>query len=139
MCGKKMRGVLAWAVLLTLALVACGGGPAVDLVGTEWTLTSLEGKDLLPDTTITATFGEDGTLGGKSGCNSYNTTYETDGDKMVVSELIAATMMMCEEAVMDQEQGYFLSLSATATHEIKGSELTLNDGGGSPRLVFTAP
>ncbi len=136
---NKVSWCLAGMALLTLALAACGGGPGgeADLVGTEWTVTELEGQEPLPDTTLTATFGEDGTLSGNSGCNSFTTSYEIDGSKITVSEQIATTMMMCEEAVMDQEQAYVMALASSATYEIQDKELSLRDAGGNTLLAFT--
>ena len=35
-------------------------------------------------TTVTAIFGADGKLSGNAGCNTYNGTYTTDGDKITI-------------------------------------------------------
>ncbi len=113
------------------------------LTGPTWTLDAYIDADgnmvnVLPETEITAVFGEDGSLGGSSGCNNYNTSYEADGSNIKVNEMIAATMMMCPEPVMQQETAYLANLTAAATFEIAGDTLTLNDANGNPMAVFTA-
>jgi heat shock protein HslJ len=140
MFGKKMSWCFAGIVLVTIALAGCGGGPGaeVDLVGTEWTLTEMGGQKPLPDTTLTATFAEDGALSGNSGCNTYNTTYEVDASKISVNQQVASTMMMCEEAVTDQERAYVMAVTSSATYEIQGMELVLRDSGANALLKFTA-
>ncbi len=139
MSGSKMSWIFAGTMVVTLVLAACGGGTGaeVDLVGTDWTLTELEGEKPLADTTVTANFGDDGSLSGSSACNSYSTTYEVNGNKVAVSEEIAATMMMCEEEVMDQEQAYVAALASSATYEIRGNELAIKDAGGNTLLTFS--
>lgn len=59
-------------------------------------------------TLVTAIFGEDGTLSGSSGCNSYSGEYQLTGDQLSVGPL-ASTMMACESG-MDQEARYLAAL-----------------------------
>ena len=94
--------------------------------------------DVLPETEVTAVFGEDGSLSGSSGCNSYNTSYTVDGNNITISEMIAATMMMCPEPIMQQEMAYLANLATATTYEIVGDTLTLFDADGNPIDVFIA-
>jgi hypothetical protein len=55
------------------------GSPTLE--GTQWILTSLNGAEPLPDTTITASFEADGVLNGTDGCNRYGAQYQVDGNQ----------------------------------------------------------
>ncbi|MDX1413703.1 MAG: META domain-containing protein, partial [Candidatus Promineifilaceae bacterium] len=48
------------------------------------------------DTEITAVFGEDGTLSGSAGCNSYTASYELNGDEISIGPA-ASTRKFCAE------------------------------------------
>jgi heat shock protein HslJ len=81
-------------------------------------------------TTVTAIFGADGTLTGNDGCNNYNSTYTTDGDKIGIGP-VATTRMACDQAVMDQEQAYLIALSKAATYTLGKDSLELRDADGA--------
>ncbi len=65
-------------------VVEAEGGPTT-LEGTSWILTTLNGAEPLPDTTITANFEADGNLAGSDGCNRYGARYEVDGDRITIT------------------------------------------------------
>lgn len=116
----------------------------VPLTGTTWdALAYNNGKDALvslaADSKITAVFGEDGTLGGTSGVNSYSTAYTTGADgAMTVDAQIAATQMAGPEELMAQEQAYLAALPKTATYSIEGDQLWLRDAGGAALAHYVA-
>ena len=137
---------------LTVVLVACGGsggadGPAIvksehpntpiNLDGTEWVLTSLNGSDLVEGSNITLNFAE-GQLNGFAGCNTYFAAYTLDGAFLTV-EAVAATEMACLElaGVMEQEQHYLGFLKDVTIYRIYGRQLWLETDDGRA-LVFTA-
>lgn len=108
------------------------------LTNTLWEATSYNnGREavvsVLADTRITAQFGEDGTLAGSAGCNSYTTSYETDGENITINELIAATLMACigPEGIMEQEAAYLAALPTAATYSIQGDTLELRTADGA--------
>lgn len=88
---------------------------------------------VLGDTRITAQFNEDGSLHGNSGCNTYNTGYEVDGDTISINETIASTLMACPspEGVMQQEQEYLAALPTAATYSIQDDVLELRTADGA--------
>jgi heat shock protein HslJ len=88
-------------------------------------------------TTVTAIFGADGTLTGNGGCNSYNGTYTTDGDKISIGPL-ATTRMACEQAVMDQETAYLNALANAATYMLGKDSLELRDVDGALLVDYIA-
>jgi heat shock protein HslJ len=86
-------------------------------------------------TTVTAIFGSDGTLTGSGGCNQYNTTYKTDGDKITIGP-VATTRMACEQSVMDQEQAYLNALANASTYTLGKGTLELRDTSGALQVDY---
>lgn len=126
---------------VTLTFVA---SEPISLTSTEWQAISYNNGNeavvsLLLDTTITALFGEDGSLSGTAGCNNYTATYTVDGETMTISPA-ASTMMMCEapEGIMEQESQFLAALATTATYQIDGSTLTLRTADGAMVANFNA-
>jgi heat shock protein HslJ len=94
-------------------------------------------RSALAGTEITATFDEEGSLSGSSGCNSYSTTYEVSGDQMSISGPIAATMMMCPTpGVMEQEGEYLAALESVSSYAIDAKQLILYNAQGQPILTY---
>ncbi len=111
------------------------------LVG-EWQALAINnGKEAVVSvqtgTTVTAIFGADGKLSGNAGCNTYNSTYTTDGDKITIGPL-ATTRMACEQAVMDQETNYLNALAEAATYSLGKGTLELRDAGGALLVDYIA-
>lgn len=110
------------------------------LAGT-WTATGINnGKQavvsVMNGTTVTAIFGADGSLSGNGGCNTYNSTYKVDGDKITIGP-VAATRMACDQAVMDQEQAYFSALGNATTYSLSKDTLELRDANGALQVDYT--
>jgi heat shock protein HslJ/LysM repeat protein len=111
--------------------------PSQGLAGTAWILTTLNGAEPLPDTTITASFDADGTLNGTDGCNRYGAVYEVDGNNISIT-LGPATLMACPEPIMNQATEYLTALEAAATYQIQGEVLELQDADGNVVATFSA-
>ena len=114
------------------------------LTSAPWKLNLLddgEGKVIstIAGTEITLVFAEDGNLTGSSGCNTYNSSYEINGDKITIGP-IASTMMACTEPdmIMDQEFAYLQMLETITNYQIKGNELELVNAAKGSRLNYTA-
>ena len=123
---------------VVLALSACSSSSGEALTANLWMLTELNGQPPLPDTAITAEFGDDGKVSGSSGCNNYNTTYEVSRNKITIGEQSAMTMMACPDPIMEQERAYMEALAAAATFEIADDELVLFDANGNTIARFDA-
>jgi len=128
----------AWFMLLffaNLLVAACVGRPESSLAGTNWTLQSLNGEELIPGTEITAQFGEEQILG-NAGCNSYQANYELNDSRISVLDFIS-TEIFCEEpeGVMDQEGEYMAHMLRVDPFEIENDRLTLSTPDGET-LVF---
>lgn len=98
------------------------------LAGTSWEVVNYNnGRQavvgLLPDTEITANFGEKD-VAGNAGCNEYFAGYTVDGDAIKFGT-IGMTFRFCPEppAVMDQEYEYLAALKSAATYSIEGDQL----------------
>lgn len=88
--------------------------PTQEITGTKWNALEMgvSGKniDVMSSAPITAEFGEDGTLSGSSGVNTYTTKYTVEGNKIEIAPEIATTMMAGPEDAMAQETNYLTTL-----------------------------
>jgi len=158
--GAKIAVVFT-ALTLLLELTACGqfaerqrkpdkselntGGPTTvvkkepaydpgELAGTEWTLASLNGHDLIKDSTITLDF-EDG-VGGSAGCNYYDThKLETDEGAFKVGDILS-TGTGCWRDVGRQESTYIRTLQKATTYRRQGDRLEIQNAAGKTTLVY---
>jgi heat shock protein HslJ len=124
-----------------MVLAACtsqGSQQGGDLTGTVWALTELMGKPPVAGTGISAEFTADGKVSGSAGCNRYSGSYTVSGNNITFSSPMASTMMMCEQAVMDQESAYLNALGEVTAFAINGDQLTLSAGDGTQLAVYTA-
>jgi heat shock protein HslJ len=96
-----------------------------DLTGKVWALTELMGEPPADGVGISAQFSTDGKVSGSAGCNRYNGTYTVSGNSITFSSPMATTMMMCDEAVMEQENAYLKALGEAKTYAVRGDQLTL--------------
>jgi heat shock protein HslJ len=124
-CGVIALGAIGFVVILVLMLNFGRG-----LEGPTWVVQemSVDGAMTapIPDAAPFAVF-EDGTVAGSSGCNSYNGTYQIDGDSMAIGPL-ASTLMACTAELLGQETFYFELLAQTDSYEVSGDQLTLMSG-----------
>ncbi len=107
--NKITRTMLIFLIALGLILSACAGsGASVDLKGTSWKLVSYGplGNQTPAAAGITTSldFGNDGTVSGNMGCNSFGGNFELKNGKLVFSQMIS-TMMACLGPQMAQEDG----------------------------------
>ncbi|KAF1076173.1 hypothetical protein MKMG_01544 [Methanogenium sp. MK-MG] len=134
--------------LLILAVSFCCGctqEPVTEegeLTGTVWMLETYMNTDgtmaePLATAPVTAEFA-DGSVGGTSGCNTYNAAYVTDGQSLTV-DMPVVTLMHCDEpGVMDQESRYLSLLGTAAGYTVSDDRLTITDSSGQEILSFRA-
>jgi heat shock protein HslJ len=106
-----------------------------ELAGTSWSLSLLRGDGLLLISIITADFDQDGKVEGISGCNGYSANYETDGEKISISEL-ESTGSTCRQRLMDQETSYLETLESIETYGVRGTTMEMLDNEGRAMLVY---
>jgi putative lipoprotein len=114
-----------------------GDRQAAELVGSEWALTHLGSAADQSESGITATFGEDASIKGSAGCNTYSASYELDGKWMTIGP-VAITEMACDSAIMDREQEYLTALEDTAWYAIQSDTLVLYSVSNSPVLGYAS-
>jgi heat shock protein HslJ len=124
-------------------IIAMQASQPASLTGTTWTATGYNnGREavvsLVADTTITATFAEDGSLNGSAGCNNFMTSYTLDGANITIQPA-ATTRKLCPgEGVMEQETQFLTALTTAATWSISGNELELRTADGALVAHFVA-
>jgi len=118
--------------LVLLALAACQLLPrreaTVDLAGTSWVLSSLDGNVPLTGTAITLQLGSDGFASGSDGCNRFRTTFSQSGTRLTFGQPGASTMMACPEPIMDQATAFMAVLAETTRFSATEDELVLRAG-----------
>jgi len=105
------------------------------LENTLWVLVSFAGKgdprSVLKGSQINATFDTaQGRVAGSAGCNRYFANFEVKGNALTVGTP-ATTLMMCQPAVMEQEQLYLAALESAGSYEVTGGQLRLSCSGGT--------
>jgi heat shock protein HslJ len=106
-----------------------------------WQVTALLTGDALSSpiagTELTATFADDGTVSGSSGCNTYRGAYTVELTAIQIEDL-AGTKKACAEpsGVMEQETGYLALLGQAASFTVDGQTLELVDVDRNRLVVF---
>jgi len=125
-----MRGIISISCLL-LGLMA---GPVLahpdTLAGADWVLAGETGERA-PYLRF-----DGGRVGGLGGCNRFGGRYETDGDKLSFSPLMA-TRMACRPDIMKAEQAFFEMLAKVKGMVLAGDTLELTDGAGQVLARFS--
>jgi heat shock protein HslJ len=131
--------VIAIVTLGSLALAACvpAAAPTVPIANTAWILSTLNGKPVLANTTVTLAF-ETEKMGGSDGCNRYGGTYLVNSDKLKFDKNIVKTLMGCQQDILKQGDEFTTALTQTAAFRNDGQTLTLLDGFGKTLATFTA-
>jgi heat shock protein HslJ len=107
-----------------------------ELEGTQWRLDAVVAGSG-PDGAVSSVLGEptlelgDGQLTGHTGCNGFEGSYEVEGDRLHLSQLVS-TRIGCEDALAVQEAHVLGVLGSSPTVRVEGPalELTAEDGQG---------
>ena len=94
----------------------CGGEPATLLHG-EWTVAVVDGKPVVAGSEVSLAPEAGGHLSGPASCNRYFAEFTLTGEGLTVSKP-GATMMMCDQPLMDQEALFLAILEGTTRFEI---------------------
>ena len=125
---RKLFAFITLAGMTLFLLAACGGIDAAAgdrLDGTSWELWALRKTLPISGTTFTATF-EDGGVHGSAGCNSYGGSYQVDGDRITVGEMVSTEMACLEpEGLMDQESYLLEFLGDAQTFQVDEEQLQI--------------
>lgn len=132
------RGVLT---LLTVGLLvtSCGSGSSsstaaasgapkrADLDGSTFQSTSVEGHDLVPDSTVRLTF-EKQNLSANAGCNTMSGPYDVTGGRIAWTGEAMTTLMACPDDLTQQDAWLSDFLQQGADASLDGDDLTLVSG-----------
>ena len=133
-----MRSIVV-LLLLLVAVPAVVQGQRV-LPGTEWRLVSLGPSgaetDVVAGTTVTANFGEDGRVGGSTGCNSYGGTYEVRGETISFGRLVSTRRACLDQNANEQERRFLAALEAANRFRLSADRLTIFSDRGRTALNF---
>jgi heat shock protein HslJ len=107
----------------------------VALPGTSWKVNNYNnGKGgvttLVEGSQLTLVFGDDGTVSGSAGVNTFNGPYTVDGDAIEIGPL-ATTKMAGDPELMEQEQAYLKALEASTQWNLTRGTLELRDADGA--------
>ncbi|MBI4730863.1 MAG: META domain-containing protein [Chloroflexi bacterium] len=134
---KQLFALLLVTVALVLAACIGTGNQPLDLNGTAWVLTHLNGQPVLDGSPPTIRF-ENGQASGNASCNSFGGDYTQRGDKLTFEALMSTLMACFPEEIMQQEQAYLSALASTASYQLEGDRLTLFDADGNVLAEFVA-
>ncbi len=136
---KQSLYFLTILLLAGILLSACSGGTSASLTGT-WKLVSYGSPDnptpAAADVDTSIILGEDGTISGNVGCNSFSGDYKVDGDKITFGPISSTLMMCADTATGDQETAVLNTLTGTVTFVIDGDTLTLTSADGSSVIIL---
>ena len=113
------------------------------LQDTRWSLVDFHDSrgtlvPLLPETTITLEFSEDGLLSGSAGCNGYSASYDAASGVINIAAMVMTEIYCMEpEGLMDQETAYLTALSKAASYTIVEDTLALQDEDGALLMRLT--
>jgi heat shock protein HslJ len=113
-------------------------GKTAALEKQTWQLTQLGEQAITSSKPPTLTF-QGQAFSGTGGCNRLMGQFETSGERLLVKEPIASTMMACEEPLMQQEQQFVQALQQAKRYRInsKGELIIYFDQGDcTAALVF---
>ncbi|MFZ3167649.1 MAG: META domain-containing protein [Candidatus Methanoperedens sp.] len=109
----------------------------VNINGTTWLLTSLNGSNLLENSNITMTF-SDGLIIGFAGCNNYRGKYIAEDSRAIMIFEITSSEQVCQMPIglMKQEVTYLESLQKAFSYRIIDNYLEVSNAKGETILFF---
>ncbi|MBA4194222.1 MAG: hypothetical protein C0451_06605 [Comamonadaceae bacterium] len=128
-----LRGLLLCLPVLAAGCAGTAAPPAPVLVGTEWRLESLGGREVPAGSQATLAFPEAGRVAGNASCNRFFGTYTQTRQNISFSQM-GATRMACIGSAAEQETRYLAALQKAVGFEIEGSRLTIRLSGQEPPL-----
>jgi heat shock protein HslJ/membrane-bound inhibitor of C-type lysozyme len=99
-----------------------------ELTNTYWKLTELDGQPVVVGDAREAHLRlrkNDSRADGSTGCNSFNGTYERDGDRLTFGKLVTTLMACADPALSRQEQRFLQVLASVDRAAAVGDRLTL--------------
>ena len=143
----KPRTILTLSLVLVIG-VACSPAPPVEIteaVETPPEVAVLEGSSWVAELIVGVPVGEgfestlslnaDSQAAGHAGCNGYFGSWGTDGDRISFGHL-GATMMMCPDDQMAQEQSFMEALNTAERFGLRDTKLFIYSSGADEPTVL---
>jgi len=112
-----------------------GGGAA--LTGISWRPITLDNETIPEDSGIFVSFGVDGGIKGRGGCNNFFGSLEQTESGIEVGPL-GATRMACPEPIMSREMAFLEALQNTRGFQVNNDSMRMLDDEGSVLAEFVA-
>ena len=97
-------------------LSGCGGDPASLLHG-DWKIDTIGGKPVVEKSEPTLAFAPDGSIHGNGSCNRFFGGFTLSGEGLKLSQ-VGASMMLCDQPVMEQEHALLAAFEGITHFEI---------------------
>lgn len=107
------------------------------LVGTEWLLTDLLGKAVVPNSQASLTFLDGGRAAGNASCNRFTGGVTISGNSITFGQLASTRMACVDSSVSAQEDQYLKILGAARRYEVKDNSLLIFAEGVDQPLRFS--
>lgn len=135
-----MLRCLAVCALAAVAVAPAGAQEAP--FGIEFTVNELNHRPSPPEVKQTMMLGEDGTIHGKAGCNTYSAGYVTM-ESAIMIQPARVSRMMCSPEEMKAETRFFAVLTVVVSfdydHDTRTLSLSGVSGGPVMRLSKAEP
>ncbi|SHG75408.1 Heat shock protein HslJ [Cognatiyoonia sediminum] len=116
-------------------ITGCGGDPWAYLTARTWVVEDINGQGVIDIARTTIGFASSGAILGSGSCNRYNGTAALSATTLEIGP-VAATLMMCPEALMNQERKLFDAFEKVSSFKVdETGALILN---GSEGALITA-
>ncbi len=114
---------------------------AASLTTTSWGASGINNgtggvASIVAGSTVTAVFGDDGTVAGSAGCNTYTGSYTVNGSTIKIGPLASTEKACVDEAVTKQETVFLAAMEKATTFAITGNVLELRDADGALQVAF---
>ena len=114
------------------------------LPGSRWNLTDYDDGSgtvvpVLPGTTVSAEFGDEGLLTGSAGCNGYSASYDVASNLINFGAIVMTEIYCMEpEGLMDQETQYLSNLEQSTAYAIVGDAMGLVNDEGAILAIYSS-
>lgn len=97
-------------------------------INTIWNANNINNNSPIAETAITVQFDDQGRVTGYDGCNSFNSSYVLDADKITINPNMASTRKACSEAVMSQADTFTKLIITSTQYKLGDGVMVLLQG-----------
>ena len=101
-------------LFLLLGACAAAGADGRRMSGIEWRASDINGIPVVSNSRFTLRLGDNQSVSGKAGCNSYSGQYRTMSKMGIRFSGINSTLIGCSPEIMEQERRFLSILNSVA-------------------------